>query len=117
MGAEDIQRTLGRLEGKLDQLLSEQTAVKEEMNAHEGRERESFSVVSARVGGLSRKIDDIDEKYAGLLHDQSARLEALNDYVARVKGAWWLIGVLTLVIGTAGAMLDWFFNWAHRLSS
>lgn len=123
---DDIQRTLGRLEGKVDQLLHEQQLVRGELLEHKGQDKQDFAIVSSRFASVSKRLDQSDTKHERLFTDQTAKFEAattdqnvkldsLNDYVNKVKGAWWIIGVLVIVIAGAGATLDWLLNWFHRL--
>lgn len=102
--SEDIERTLGRLEGKVDQLLSEQALVRAELADHKGEDRNSFAIVSARFGSVATRLDDQNEK-----------LDTLNGYVSQVKGAWWLIGALVVVVASCGAAVTWVVSlWPRK---
>lgn len=114
MGMEDLQRTLGRLEGKIDLVLSEQAHVRGDLLDHKGQDKNDFAIVSARFGGVSKRLDEAADRQVKMFEEQNEKLDSLNEYVNRVKGAWWLIGVLVIIIAGAGAALDWILSWLRH---
>ena len=104
---DDIQRTLGRLEGKVDQILSEQVAIREEFAEHKGEDKNNFQAVSSRFGLVTKRLDDADLARQAAWESANEKLNTLNGYVEQVKGAWWLVGVIVTVVAGLGALVAW----------
>ena len=87
MSLNEIQRALGNLDGKMDQMLREQERVSKELLAHKGEDRENFQIIGSRFGVLAMEI-------SGMKQDQD-----------RAKGAGWviigLLGSVAAFIGSA----------------
>lgn len=81
---------------------------------HEGDDRNNFQGVNSRFAVVFKRIEDSEDTRAALFAEQNKKLDTLNAYVENVKGAWWFIGILVIVIAGAGGLLDWVLNWMHR---
>lgn len=107
MPQEEIQRALGRMEGQLAEVLSVQRTIREEFYDHKVEDRQNFQNVSSRFGAVYHKLEEQDVKREISFEHLEAQLTVINAYVENIKGAWWLVLLLTAVVGGVGAVVAW----------
>jgi hypothetical protein len=105
---DDVQRSLGRIEGRLDQILAEQRSMREDLGDHKNEDQKNFSSVRAL---FFEKLEHHNAVREAHLKDQDEKLETIMMDSARAKGAGWVIlGLLgslaTLLGGAVIAVLD-----------
>lgn len=135
----DIQRSLGRIEGSQMEMSKAQTKIfsllenlEREFQEHKGEDRNNFQMISSRMGNLEKSIiahdasnEEADEHRATELGardkailEVKAELKIINDYVENIKGAWWLIGIIAILIASFGALVTWAISvWKARHGS
>jgi hypothetical protein len=120
----EIQRSLGRIEGTQKEMSEAQKKIfsileqlSKDFIEHKGDDRNNFQTLSSRMGVLEKSIatqthikEDTDKERSQELGSLRAELKTLNDYVENIKGAWWLIGIVGVLVASFGALVTWFIT-------
>jgi hypothetical protein len=103
---EDVQRSLGRIEGTQTQILSELRRLQDTLSEHIQADQIGFSSVRVLVNEQRQNLDaafkENDRARNQHLNEQDIKLDALTAITNRAKGAGWailgLIGLVTAII-------------------
>jgi len=110
MSDENVQRSLGRIEGTQTQILDALQKLTESFSEHKNEDQRNFSSVRNLVYSELKKNDESREKH---LSEQDEKLDSLKQDADRAKGAGWvilgLIGALATFAG--GAVLAVLTGW------
>lgn len=111
---DDVNRSLGRLEGGVQQLLKEMQDLRSDFVDHKGDDRNNFQIVSSRFADVGNKIDSQNVSRAESFDHLEKQLKVINSYIDKIKGAWWLITLMVVVVGGAGAAIAWVVGLLKR---
>ncbi len=99
---DDVQRSLGRIEGALKAIDAKLDIVRVDLGDHKADDQRNFS--SLRVD-MRRQFDENDRARNQHLNEQDVKLDELKQESDRAKGAGWvilgLLGALATFVGGA----------------
>jgi hypothetical protein len=113
--SEEIQRALGRIEGQNAQILDQLAALKGDFTDHKGEDRNNFQAVASRFGSVYKKLEEADVKRDAAFSSVEGKLLTINSYVDNIKGAWWLVCILSAAATGLYGFTSWVLGiWPFR---
>ena len=95
---DDIHRSLGRLEGKLDMILSDQEKARQDRKTH----YEKADAIERRLEETDRKLDAVTDRF----NEAAPVISDIKRWKERFIGAQMLIAAVLLAIG-GGITIVW----------
>ena len=103
----EIKGAVGELKGTQRQTLTAVENLRADFVDHKGDDRNNFQAVASRFGSIYTKLDEQDDARALAFKRLEDRLNVINGYIDNIKGAWWIVTILAIVVGGAGAAVAW----------
>ncbi len=119
MNDDDVQRSLGRIEGVQSQILAELRRIQDTFSEHINADQASFSSVRVLINeqkeALGKQFGEQSAERAKRLDDQDEKLEEIRGYVYFARGVGWIgVGVIglgmSIVVGLIIAWVSRFFK-------
>ncbi len=114
---DEVQRSLGRIEGAQAQILAEMQKLRSDFGDHKNDDQVSFSAVRALVftqrDELRKQFEENDRSRNQHLNEQDIKLDAIKQDSDRAKGAGWVILSLLAALATfvGGAVIAVLSGW------
>lgn len=110
---QEIQRSLGRIEGTQKQILAELENVRRDLNDHKGDDRNNFQAISSRIGTVAKDAEDHLKAQDEQFTLQITELKSNQD---KAQGAGWAIiglmgGVATFIGIAVTAVIEGHIKW------
>ncbi len=113
MNDEDVQRSLGRIEGVQSQILMELRRIQDVISDHVNADQASFSGVRVLIADqkdtLTKQFGEQSAERNKRIDDVDNKLEEIRGYVYFTRGVGWvsvgMIGLGTSIV--VGLIIDW----------
>jgi hypothetical protein len=100
---EDVQRALGRIEGKQELILGKLNDLSDDFNDHKNDDQKNFS--SIRVM-MDRRMGESNTSREAHLKTQDVKLDALKETQDKARGAGWVIlGIMSALAASVGGLV------------